>query len=76
MNKFDRAARLLQEKGIDGWLIVCNEDSDIHSPFFLGLKSHAIHFILIDANGNHKIAAVEMEAPMIKKACDASGANV
>ncbi len=76
MNKFDRAALLLKERGIDGWLIACNEGSDIHSPFFLGVKSHAIHFILVDANGNHKIAAVEMEAPMIKKAVEAMGAKV
>ncbi len=71
MNKFDKAAGLLKQHGIDGWLISCNEGGDIHSPYFLGIKSHARHFILIDANGNHQVIAVVMEAPMIKKALDA-----
>nr|MDO8114833.1 Xaa-Pro peptidase family protein [Candidatus Sigynarchaeota archaeon] len=70
MNKFDKAAGLLKARNIDGWLISCNEDSDIHSTYFLGIKSHARHFILIDANGNHQVLAVEMEAPMIRKALD------
>lgn len=76
MDKFTKAAGLLQEHGIDGWLISCDEDSDIHSPYFLGLKSHARHFILIDANGDHQVIAVEMEAPMIQKAIDQMNANV
>ncbi|MEX2680622.1 MAG: M24 family metallopeptidase [Candidatus Sigynarchaeota archaeon] len=76
MNKFDKAAGLLKQRGIDGWLIACNEGSDMHSPYFLGIKSHARHFILIDANGNHQVIAVLMEAPMIKKAIDAMKANV
>jgi Xaa-Pro aminopeptidase len=76
VNKFDKAASLLKEQGIDGWLISCNEDSDVHSAYFLGIKSHARHFILIDANGNHQVIAVLMEAPMIKKALDAMKANV
>ncbi|NMC03804.1 MAG: aminopeptidase P family protein [Candidatus Lokiarchaeota archaeon] len=71
MNKFDKAAGLLKQHGIDGWLISCNEDSDMHSHYFLGIKSHARHFLLIDANGKHQIIAVLMEAPMIKKALDA-----
>ncbi len=76
MNKFDKAACLLKKHGIDAWLIACNEGSDMHSPYFLGIKSHARHFILIDANGNHQVIAVLMEAPMIKKAVDAMKANV
>nr|MDO8086907.1 Xaa-Pro peptidase family protein [Candidatus Sigynarchaeum springense] len=76
MNKFDKAAGLLQQHGIDGWLIACNEGSDVHSPYFLGVKSHARHFILIDADGNHQVLAVLMEAPMIKKAIEAMKANV
>jgi Xaa-Pro aminopeptidase len=76
MNKFDKAAGLLKQHGIDGWLISCNEGSDMHSPYFLGIKSHARHFILIDAKGNHQVIAVLMEAPMIKKALDAMKAKV
>ena len=76
MDKFTKAAGLLQVHGIDGWLIACNEDSDIHSTYFLGLKSHARHFILVDANGDHQIIAVEMEAPMIQKAIDEMNASV
>jgi Xaa-Pro aminopeptidase len=76
MNKFDKAAGLLKQHGIDGWLISCNEGSDMHSPYFLGIKSHARHFILIDANGKHQVIAVLMEAPMVKKALDAMKAKV
>ncbi|MFX0098843.1 MAG: M24 family metallopeptidase [Candidatus Hodarchaeota archaeon] len=73
MNKFQRAAKLLQQEGMDAWLIICNEDSDIHSPYFLGIKSHAMHFIFIDSKGQHEILAVQMEAPMIKKTLDNAG---
>ncbi|MBN2154367.1 MAG: aminopeptidase P family protein [Candidatus Lokiarchaeota archaeon] len=76
MNKFDKAAGLLKQHGIDAWLISCDEGSDMHSPYFLGIKSHARHFIIIDANGNHQVIAVLMEAPMIQKAVDAMGAKV
>ena len=67
MDKFTKARDLLQEEGIDGWLISCNEDGDIHSPYFLGVKSHARHFIYLDKDGNHEILAAQMEAPMIQK---------
>ncbi|MHA1680919.1 MAG: M24 family metallopeptidase [Promethearchaeota archaeon] len=67
MEKFERARQILVDLGLDRWLITSNEDSDIHSPYFLGVKSHARHFILLDSCGNHEVLAVPMEAPMIKK---------
>ncbi|TXT60928.1 MAG: Xaa-Pro dipeptidase [Promethearchaeota archaeon] len=73
MNKFERAQTLLQNFSMDGWLIACNEDSDVHSRFMLGVESHARHYIYIDAKGNHHIIATEMEAPMIKKSLDQKG---
>ncbi|MFX1409234.1 MAG: M24 family metallopeptidase [Promethearchaeota archaeon] len=67
MNKFERAQKILKEINTDGWLIVCNEDTDIHSRFLLGVESHALHFIFVSADGNHKIFPVEMETNMILK---------
>jgi len=76
MNKFEKATQFLQELDVDGWLIVCNEDSDINSPFMLGVHSHARHYVYVDANGQHEVIAVPMEAPMIKKALEKKGINV
>ncbi|MHA1791058.1 MAG: M24 family metallopeptidase [Promethearchaeota archaeon] len=67
MNKFEKAMNLLNEHSIDAWLITCSEGSDIHSPYLLNVRSHARHFILVDAKGKHKVLAVQMEAPMIRK---------
>ncbi|MFX0022080.1 MAG: M24 family metallopeptidase [Candidatus Hermodarchaeota archaeon] len=66
MNKFDQAQKLLQDINADGWLIVCNEDNDVHSRYLLGVGSHALHAIYIAADGKHKVIPVEMEANMIK----------
>jgi len=68
MNKFEKASQILKEIDTDGWLIVCNEDSDINSPFMLGVHSHARHYVYVAANGQHEVIAVAMEAPMIKRA--------
>ncbi len=76
MNKFEKATQYLQELDVDGWLIVCNEDSDVNSPFMLGVHSHARHYVYVDANGQHEVIAVQMEAPMIKKALEKKGINV
>jgi len=73
MNKFDKAQKVLQELKADGWLIACNEDSDIHSRFLLGVGSHARHYIYVAADGQHQILAVEMEASMIKKSLEKKG---
>ena len=67
MNKFERAQEILQNLGLDGWLIMCKERNDIHSRFMLGVESPSRHFIYIAADGEHQIAAVEMEAPMISR---------
>ena len=67
MNKFEKAKNVLKEINVDGWLIVCVEDSDINSRFMLGVASHARHYIYIAADGNHKVISVEMEAPMIAR---------
>ena len=70
MNKFERAQEILRELNGDGWLIICNEDSDVNSRFLLGVGSHARHYIYVAANGEHKVLAVEMEAPMIKRSLE------
>ena len=66
MNKFEKAQQILQEINGDGWLIICNEDNDIHSRYLLGVGSHALHAIFIAADGNHKVLPVVMEANMVK----------
>ena len=73
MNKFEKAQNILQEINGDGWLIICVEDSDINSRFMLGVASHARHYIFIAADGNHKVVAVEMEAPMIAHSLKSKG---
>ncbi|MFX1296309.1 MAG: M24 family metallopeptidase [Promethearchaeota archaeon] len=73
MNKFERAQQLLKEINADGWLIICNEDSDINSRFLLSVESHALHFIFISTDGNHKVLPVEMEANMIRKSLKSRG---
>ena len=73
MNKFERAQEVLRELGGDGWLIICVEDSDINSRFMIGVESHIRHYIYVAADGNHKILAVEMEAPMIERSIKEKG---
>ncbi|MFW9970477.1 MAG: M24 family metallopeptidase [Candidatus Odinarchaeota archaeon] len=73
MNKFEKAQKLLQDINADGWLIICNEDNDIHSRYLLGVSSHAVHAIYISATGKHKILPVVMEAHMIKNSLDNKG---
>ena len=73
MNKFEKAQITLNDLGIDGWLIVSNEDSDINSKFMIGVESHARHYIFISSTGNHEVIAVAMEAPMINKALESKG---
>ncbi|MFX1454568.1 MAG: M24 family metallopeptidase [Promethearchaeota archaeon] len=75
MNKFEKAQALLKELKGDGWLIACNEDSDINSHFLLGVGSHARHYIYVAADGEHRVLAVEMEAPMIERALKNNGVN-
>jgi Xaa-Pro aminopeptidase len=73
MNKFEQAQSLLKELNGDGWLIVCDEDSDVNSRFLLGVGAHARHYIYIAVDGEHKVLAVEMEAPMIEKSLKKKG---
>ena len=73
MDKFEKARGVLQKINADGWLIICNEDSDINSHFMLGVKAHARHYVYVDTNGQHQILAVQMEAPMIEKALKSQG---
>ena len=75
MNKFEKAQQVLKEIDGDGWLIICVEDSDVNSRFMLGVESHARHYIYIGADGNHKVIAVEMEAPMIERSLKNKGVN-
>ncbi|MFX1590056.1 MAG: M24 family metallopeptidase, partial [Promethearchaeota archaeon] len=67
MDKFEIAQKILKEINADGWLIICNEDSDINSRFLLGVRSHARHYIYLATNGNHKVLSVEYEASMIER---------
>ncbi len=73
MNKFEKAQAILQKINADGWLIICNEDSDVNSQFLLGVRSHARHYIFIAANGKHQILSAEMEANMIEKSLKTMG---
>ncbi|MHA2280929.1 MAG: M24 family metallopeptidase [Promethearchaeota archaeon] len=75
MNNFEKAQTLLKELNGDGWLIACNEDSDVNSHFLLGVESHARHYIYVAANGKHEVLAVEMEAPMIEKSLKSNGVH-
>ena len=75
MNKFEKAQKILEELSADGWLIICNEDSDVNSRFLLGVESHALHYIYIATNGKHRIISVEMEAPMIERSLKNKGIN-
>ena len=70
MNKFERVQKLLNELEADGWLIVCDEHSDINSHFLLGVDAPSRHYIFIARNGEHKVIAVEMEAAMIKRSLE------
>lgn len=78
MNKFDRAQQVLTQMDADGWLIVCNEDSDINSRFMLGVASHARNYVYVARDGNHVVLGVEMEVPMIQRSLSNKGvkANV
>ncbi|MFX0179111.1 MAG: M24 family metallopeptidase [Candidatus Hodarchaeota archaeon] len=67
MDKFEKAQKILKEINADGWLIICNEDSDINSRYLLGVRSHARHYIYLASNGNHKVLSVEYEASMIER---------
>ncbi|MFX1569699.1 MAG: M24 family metallopeptidase [Promethearchaeota archaeon] len=75
MNKFEKAQQILQEINADGWLIVCNEDNDIHSRYLLGVGSHALHAIFIAADGKHKVLPVVMEANMVKHSLKNKGVD-
>ena len=75
MNKFEKAQQMLKEINGDGWLIICVEDSDVHSRFMLGVASHARHYIFVGADGNHVVISVEMEAPMIERSLKNKGIN-
>jgi Xaa-Pro dipeptidase len=76
MNKFERVQEKLKEINADGWLIVCNEDSDIHSKYMLGVSSHARHYIYVAKDGNHKVLTVKMEASMIERSLKNLGVEV
>lgn len=73
MNKFEKAQNILKEIDGDGWLIICNEDSDVNSRFMLGVESHARHYLYVAANGEHRVLAAEMEAPMVKRSLERMG---
>ncbi|WP_457558666.1 M24 family metallopeptidase [Candidatus Harpocratesius sp.] len=67
MNLFDRAQQLLEKFEIDGWLIPCQEGSDIHSEFMLDLEVHIRHYIFVSKDGNHRILTCTMEKAMVEK---------
>jgi len=70
MNKFEKTQKILEEINADGWLIICDEDSDINSRYMLGVASHARNYVYVAKDGNHVVLAVEMEAPMIRNSLD------
>jgi Xaa-Pro aminopeptidase len=73
MNKFERAQELIKDLNVDGWLIISNERSDVHSHFMLGVEAPSLNYIFVAGNGEHKILAIEMEAPMIERSLKNKG---
>ena len=73
MNKVNRVKKFLQTNNLDSWLIVCNEDSDIHSSYLLGIESHSNHFICVNANTKSQILTTKMESAMTQKAIEKNG---
>jgi Xaa-Pro aminopeptidase len=73
MNKFERAQELINKLNADGWLIISDEGSDVHSHFLLGVNAPSLNYIYIAANGEHQVLAVEMEAPMIERSLKNKG---
>ncbi|MHA2006490.1 MAG: M24 family metallopeptidase [Promethearchaeota archaeon] len=73
MNKFERAQEFIKEMNVDGWLIISDEGSDVHSHFLLGINAPSLNYIYIAANGEHRVFAVEMEAPMIERSLKNKG---
>ncbi|MCF2138727.1 MAG: Xaa-Pro peptidase family protein [Candidatus Lokiarchaeota archaeon] len=75
MNLFDRAQQLLEKFEIDGWLIPCQEGSDIHSEFMLDLEVHIRHYIFVSKDGNHRILTCTMEKAMVEKQLNNMGVD-
>ncbi|MBY8992401.1 MAG: aminopeptidase P family protein [Candidatus Lokiarchaeota archaeon] len=73
MNKFERAQELIKKLNVDGWLTISDEGSDVHSHFLLGVNAPSLNYIYIAANGDHRVLAVQMEAPMIERSLKNKG---
>ncbi|MFW9951372.1 MAG: M24 family metallopeptidase [Candidatus Thorarchaeota archaeon] len=73
MNKFEKVQEVLKDLNADGWLITCNEDSDIHSRYMLGVAAHARHYVYVARDGKHKVIAVAMETAMIERSLKRQG---
>jgi Xaa-Pro aminopeptidase len=73
MNLFERAQAVLTEMNVDGWLIACNEGSDIHSKFMLNIEIHIRHYIFIPKTGEVVVITCPMEQPMAEKALRSLG---
>jgi Xaa-Pro aminopeptidase len=73
MNKFERAQEFIRNMNVDGWLTISDENSDVHSHFLLGVGAPSLNYIFIAANGEHRVLAVEMEAPMIERSLKNKG---
>ena len=73
MNKFERAQELIKKLNVDGWLTISDEGSDVHSHFLLGVNAPSLNYIYIAANGDHRVLAVQMEAPMIERSLKIKG---
>jgi len=73
MNKFERAQELIKKMNVDGWLTISDEGSDVHSHFLLGVNAPSLNYIYIAANGDHRVLAVQMEAPMIERSLKIKG---
>lgn len=73
MNKFERAQEFIRNMNVDGWLTISDENSDVHSHFLLGVEAPSLNYIYISADGEHRVLAVEMEAPMIERSLKNKG---
>jgi len=65
--KIPIAQQMLREMGIDLWMIVCSEASDVHSPYLLGVTCYSRHAIIIPSTGKSSVIIHQMEGPMVER---------
>ncbi len=62
----ERAQKLLNEFGYDGWLIVTRENEDVHSRYVLGIRVYSTHAIIVPKEGDVMVLITRMEGAMLR----------